>query len=119
MSSKAVYITDLSAFLPNAAVENNDMERILGQVGPRPSRARRTVLRSNGITQRHYAIDPETLEPNYSNAEMTAEAVRALDGRQLSLKEIDCLSCGTSIPDQLMPNHAVMVQGERLIHETP
>jgi hypothetical protein len=53
-----VYITHLSAFLPNAPVSNDDMEAVLGQVGDRPSRARRTVLRSNGIQTRHYAVDP-------------------------------------------------------------
>ena len=62
MSDKAAYITDISAFLPNPPVDNDNMERILGQVGDRPSRARRMVLRSNGITSRHYAIDPETLK---------------------------------------------------------
>ena len=116
MSDRSVFITDIAAFLPNAAVGNDDMERILGQVGARPSRARRTVLRSNGITHRHYAIDPVSLQPNFTNAEITAAAVRTLDGRQLALSEIDCLSCGTSIPDQLMPNHAAMVQGELKLH---
>ena len=61
MSDNAVYITNISAFLPNAPVANNEMEGILGQVGNRTSRARRLVLRANGITSRHYAIDPETL----------------------------------------------------------
>ena len=50
------------------------MERILGQVGARPSRARRAVLRSNGILSRHYAIDPVTLLFNDTNAGMTAKA---------------------------------------------
>ena len=112
MSDRAVYITNIAACLPNGAVGNDDMERILGQVGPRPSRARRTVLRSNRITSRHYAIDPETLQPNYSNASMTAEAVRGLVDDQLSLAEIHCLSCGTTIADQIIPSHASMVQGE-------
>lgn len=116
MSNNPVYITDVSAFLPNPAVGNDDMERILGQVGSRPSRARRTVLRSNGIRSRHYAIDPVSLQPNYSNAAMTAQAVRALDSRKLSLAEIECLCCGTSIPDQILPNHASMVQGELQLH---
>jgi len=112
MSGSKAYITDIAAFMPNAPVSNDQMETILGQVGHRPSRARRTVLRSNGITSRHYAIDPQSLKPNYSNASMTAEAVRLLAGRNITLNDIDCLSCGTSIPDQLMPNHASMTQGE-------
>lgn len=116
MSDNAVYITDISAFLPNPPVTNDGMERILGQVGERTSRARRLVLRANGITSRHYAIDPDTLRPNFSNAEMTAEAIRGLNTSQWSLADLDCLSCGTSIPDQIMPNHAVMVQGQLELH---
>lgn len=112
MSETAVYITDVGAFLPNEPVANDGMEHILGKVGGRASRARHTVLRSNGITTRHYAVDPITLEPNYTNAQMTAEAVRALDGRHIALADIGCLCCGTSIADQLMPSHASMVQGE-------
>lgn len=70
------------------------------------------VLRSNGIKQRYYAIDPETLQPNYTNAQLTAEAVKQVADNTLDLDQLDCLACGTSIADQLMPNHAVMVQGE-------
>ena len=110
--SRDVFITSTAGFLPNEAVGNDDMERILGQVGDKPSRARKIILRSNGIESRHYAIDPNTLEQNYSNATMTAAAVRALQNDSFSIDNIDCLACGTSIADQLMPNHAVMVQGE-------
>lgn len=105
----AVYITSTGSFLPNAPVTNDDMERILGQVGDKPSRARRTILRSNGILNRHYAIDSNTLKNTHSNAQLAAEAVRALHAEN---KKIDCLACGTSIADQLMPGHASMVQGE-------
>lgn len=110
--SGSVYITGTSSFLPNAPVTNEQMERILGQLGDKPSRARPTVLRSNGILTRHYAIDPVTLEPTHSNASLTAEAVRGLRDDGLDLQQIDCLACGTSIADQLMPNHASMVHGE-------
>lgn len=113
MSNTHVYITGSGIFLPNAPVTNDQMERILGQVGGRPSRARRTILRSNGIRTRHYAVDPETLLPTHTNAGLTAGAVRQLaDNARFDLQQLDCLACGTSIPDQLMPNHAVMVQGE-------
>lgn len=112
MTSPGVYITNLGAFLPNAPVDNDNMERILGQVGEKPSRARRIILRSNGIKTRHYAIDPETLQHNFTNARLTAQAVQAVSENALNLQQLDCLACGTSIADQLMPNHAVMVQGE-------
>lgn len=107
----SVYITQTSSFLPNAPVGNDDMERILGQAGHRPSRARRTVLRSNGIKTRHYAIDPVTLQPTHSNASLAAEAVRKL-GQAIDLETVGVLACGTSIPDQIVPGHGVMVHGE-------
>jgi 3-oxoacyl-[acyl-carrier-protein] synthase-3 len=110
--SGSVYITGTAAFLPNAPVTNDQMERILGQLGDKPSRARPTVLRSNGIQTRHYCIDPVTLEPTHSNATLTAEAVKLLAQDGVDLNKIECLASGTSIADQLMPNHAVMVQGE-------
>jgi 3-oxoacyl-[acyl-carrier-protein] synthase-3 len=112
MSGSDVYITASGVFLPHAPIANDDMERILGQVGERPSRARRMILRSNGIKSRHYAVDPETLQPTHTNATLTAEAVRALTACGLTLPEIECLVCGTSMPDQLFPHHASMVQGE-------
>jgi 3-oxoacyl-[acyl-carrier-protein] synthase-3 len=61
------------------------MERLLGQVGAKPSRARRTILRSNGIVSRHYAIDSNTLQFTHSNAQLAAEAVRALSLQQKKL----------------------------------
>ncbi|HTP39222.1 MAG TPA: beta-ketoacyl-ACP synthase III [Steroidobacteraceae bacterium] len=110
--SGLAYITGTSAFLPNAPVANDQMERILGQLGDKPSRARPTVLRSNGIQTRHYCIDPVTLQPTHSNATLTAAAVRLLAADGFDLNQLDCLACGTSIADQLMPNHASMVHGE-------
>lgn len=109
--TKAVYITQTASFMPNAPVDNDNMERVLGQAGHRPSRARRTVLRSNGIKTRHYAIDPTTLQPTHSNAQLAAEAVKKL-GQQYELEKVGCLACGTSIPDQIVPGHGVMVHGE-------
>lgn len=106
------YITSIAAFLPGAAISNDEMEPLLGLVGDRPSRARRPVLRSNGIVSRHYAIDPATGLRTHTNAALAAEAVRGLQNGVFSLDTIDCLACGTSIPDQLLPNHASMVHGE-------
>jgi 3-oxoacyl-[acyl-carrier-protein] synthase-3 len=107
-----VFITRLASALPNAPVDNDDIESILGQVGDRPSRARALVLRNNGIRRRHYAIDPASGALTHTNAQLTAEAVRGLVGDDFALDDIDVLACGTSSPDQLMPNHAVMVHGE-------
>lgn len=110
--AESVYVTRIAAFLPNAPIANDDIEPVLGQVGGRPSRARALVLRNNGIRSRHYAIDPATGAQTHTNAQLTAEAVRGLAGKGFALDDIDVLVCGTSSPDQLMPNHAVMVHGE-------
>ena len=112
MNRRTAYITRSSVCLPNAPVENHQVEAILGQVGERPSRARRVVQRSNGIRRRYYVIDPLTGKPNYTNASLTAAAVKGLAGNGFALDDLACLVCGTSNPDQLMPNHAVMVHGE-------
>jgi 3-oxoacyl-[acyl-carrier-protein] synthase-3 len=103
-----VFLTRTGAFLPFAPVGNEEIEDVLGRVGGKSSRARRIVLRSNGIQSRHYAIDRATGEPAMSNAQLTAAAIRALG----DIGHVDCLVTGTSLPDQLMPNHAVMVHGE-------
>ena len=109
---RAVYINNLAVALPNSAVSNKEMENILGKVGDKASRAKAVVLRSNGIKQRYYGIDPETGEYNYTNASLAAEAVRNLFADDAQLNNIDCLVASTSIADQLMPSHCVMVHGE-------
>lgn len=98
--------------MPNQPVSNNEMEQVLGQVGEKPSRARKTILRSNGIKNRYYAVDPTTGKPTHNNAQLAAEAVRVLAKGKFDLDDIDCLACGTSQPDQLMPSHGVMTHGE-------
>ena len=110
--SRTVYINEIQAFLPNAPVSNSEMEEVLGQIGPRPSRAKKMILRSNKITSRHYAIDKETRKATHTNAQIAAEAVRQLDSDEHDINTIELLACGTTLPDQLMPNHALMVHGE-------
>ena len=107
------FITHISTFLPNAPVDNDTMESVLGLVNGRKSRARALVLRNNGIKQRHYAIDPATGKLTHNNAQLTAEAVRRLlAATKLDLSQLSLLACGTATPDQLMPAHGFMVQGE-------
>lgn len=112
MSSKNVFINKISAFMPNEAVSNNEMEAVLGQIGDRPSRARKLILRSNKIKSRYYAIDPTTGQPNYTNAQLAAESIKLLEDGEHSVNDATLLACSTTMADQLMPNHAVMVQGE-------
>lgn len=103
-----VFLTRTAAFLPFDPVGNEEIEDVLGRVGGKASRARRLILRSNGIQSRHYAVDRATGALAMTNAQLTAEAIRRLG----EVGPIDCLATGTSLPDQLMPNHAVMVHGE-------
>ena len=112
MSLKSVYINRTASFLPNQAVENDDIESILGMVNNKPPKARRVVLRMNGIKKRYYAIDRETGKCTHSNAKMAAEAIRNLCDDDFSLADMECIACGTSSPDQLLPSHGVMVHGE-------
>jgi 3-oxoacyl-[acyl-carrier-protein] synthase-3 len=107
------YITDLAAFLPNAPVDNRSMENILGRIGGSPSRTRSIILRKNRILERYYAIDPATGVLTHTNAQLTAEAVRRLKPYVgFTPADIECLACGTSSPDQLLPGHGLMVHGE-------
>lgn len=111
MSLQEVYITNTAAFFPNNPVSNDEMEDYLGIINNAPSRSKAIVLRNNGIKNRFYALDKQG-KPTHTNAQMTAEAVKALfkdnpDG----INNIELLSTGTSTPDQLMPSHGVMVHG--------
>lgn len=110
--TNSVYINNVSAFLPNEPVSNDEMEGVLGQAGPRPSRARRIILRNNGIKSRHYAVDPKTGQQNYSNAALGANAVKQVVDGFAELEEVEALAFATSMADQIMPGHAVMVHGE-------
>jgi 3-oxoacyl-[acyl-carrier-protein] synthase-3 len=107
-----VYITKISAFLPNDPVDNDHIEDVLGRIGGIKSRAKNVVLRSNGIKTRHYILDPITRKPLFTNASLTAQAIRGLEDATFTLSQIGCLACGTTSPDHLMPNHALMTQGE-------
>ena len=106
-----VFITKASRFLPNDPVENDDMETFLGMVDGKPSKARRVILRRNGIKQRYYALDKDG-NVTHTNVQMAANAVLGLLDDQLTIDDIDLLSCGTGSPEQLIPSHGVMVHGE-------
>ena len=111
MSFNEVYITNTASYFPNGPVSNDEMEEYLGYINGQPSKSKRIVLRNNGITNRYYALTKDR-KVTHTNAQITAEAVKALLGNdEKSLKSIDLLSCGTSSPDQVMPSHGVMVHG--------
>lgn len=108
--SDEVFITRISKYLPNNPVSNEEMEDYLGMINNKPSRARRIVLRNNGITSRYYALEKGG-KPTHSNAMLAAEAVRLLFDGRFKREDIQLLACGTASPDQIMPSHASMVHG--------
>ena len=108
---KDVFISRTAVFLPNDAVENDEMEAYLGCLNGKPSRAKAIVLRRNGIKKRYYALTKNGVS-THNNAEMTSLTIRNLFlENESELNEIDLLCCGTSTPDQLVPSHAAMVHG--------
>ncbi len=106
----AVYINKISKFLPNSPILNDEMELYLGKINDKESKARRIVLRNNGIKQRYYAIDDKG-QFTHTNAELTELAINGLFGEDFAQEDMEVLSCGTSTPDHLLPSHAAMVHG--------
>lgn len=108
-----VFINDIAAFLPNEPVNNDEIEEVLGRINDIPSRTKKIMLRNNKIETRYYAIDRASGRMTHTNAQLTAEAVRKLRPYEnFELKDIECMSCGTTTPDLLFPGHALMVLGE-------
>lgn len=107
-----VYINNVQKFMPNEPVFNDEIEDYLGYIGGKKSKAKNIVLRSNGIKRRFYVLEKNTLNPLFSNAQITANAIKKLENKDFSINDIEALSCGTTSPDQLMPGHTLMVQGE-------
>ena len=108
----SVYINNVQSFLPFDPVNNDEIEDYLGYIGGKKSKAKKVVLRSNGIKSRYYVIEKGTEKLLMSNAQLTAKAIKKLENENFKTEDIECLSCGTTTPDQIMPNHTLMVQGE-------
>ena len=86
------------------------MEKVLGMVNGKPSRARLLVLRKNGIKTRYYAIKDGIR--THTNAQLAAVAIRNLFDDSLPVTKLQLLATGTTSPDQLQPAHAAMVHHE-------
>lgn len=107
------FITAVSALLPGSPVDNEMLDDYLGPVTGVSARTRQIILNNNGITSRYYALDPATGKNTHTNAQLAAGAVRLLrSDNQLAKLALECLCCGTSSPDQIMPGHGSMVHGE-------
>jgi 3-oxoacyl-[acyl-carrier-protein] synthase-3 len=108
-----VYINDIAAFLPNEPIGNDRIEDMVGRIRNLPSRIKQRILNNNKIETRYYAIDPATGKLTHTNAQLTAEAVRRLKPYEgFSVKDIECLCCGTTMADVIAPGHGLMVHGE-------
>lgn len=105
-----VYITKSGKYLPNEPVSNDEMEDYLGKINEVASKARRLILRNNGIKSRYYALNKDG-RPTHTNADLTNNAIETLFDKNFSRKDTELLSCGTSTPDNLLPSHAAMVHG--------
>jgi 3-oxoacyl-[acyl-carrier-protein] synthase-3 len=113
MSMREVYVNGTGSFYPNLPIANDGMEDVLGMVAGKPSWAKPIILDSCGIKQRFYALDPQTGRATHSNAEMTANAVKAaVASGGYDVTDVELLACGTATPDQLNPGHASMTHGE-------
>ncbi len=110
-----VFINRSSSFLPNLPIENEQMEDILGKIGGNASRIKNIILNKNKIKKRYYSLR-EDGTISYTNADMTAAAIRKLFSDEFPANKLEVLACGTSSPDQMMPSHASMVHG--LLKET-
>lgn len=103
-----VFINRTSSYLPNAPVNNEDIELYLGKINGKPSRSRSIILRQNKIKTRYYALDTDQ-QITHTNAELAQNAIRALFVNHHS--KYDVLACATSNADVIIPSHASMVHG--------
>jgi len=106
-----VFVNRLSKFLPNEPVSNDDIELYLGMVDDKPSRARAIILGNNKIHTRYYAINKEG-KSTHTNAQLAVKAIEGLLDDSFSKDDIQLLVGGTMSPEQLLPSHTAMVQGE-------
>ncbi|MGD2063954.1 MAG: 3-oxoacyl-[acyl-carrier-protein] synthase III C-terminal domain-containing protein [Nitrospirota bacterium] len=114
-----VYIQSIAALLPGPRITNDRIEEVMGRIGEQRSRARAIVLRSNRIKSRHYCFDSESREWSYTGASLAAACGReAVTKAGLTLDQVAFLCCATTTPDQVLPPHAAMVQGELGIPRT-
>ena len=79
-------------------------------VNNKPSRARSIVLRNNGIKTRYYAVKDGMR--THTNAQLAANAVKALFDEKLPIDKLELLTAGSTSPEQMLPSHAAMVHGE-------
>lgn len=106
-----VFIVGTGSFLPGSPINNDEIEKKLGQVEGEPSRLGSRILKSNGITSRHYAIDEEG-RGTHLVEELAVNAIgEALSHSQSNVENLDMLAVGSTLPDLIAPGIASMVHG--------
>lgn len=112
-----VFINSTGFYLPGNAVNNEEIESVLGLIHGKKSRLKNKILNSNGILQRHYAINKQQIT-EISNSEMAAKAgLQCIDNSYISPAKIQMLSCATSQGDMVLPGFGSMVQAALNISE--
>jgi 3-oxoacyl-[acyl-carrier-protein] synthase-3 len=107
-----VYITSSGVFLPNKAIQNEEMEDYLGRINGKNSVAKGRILKQNGIKTRYYAINKQQ-ESTHSNAQMAVNAIKnALKKSTLKSKDVSFLCTGTTQADLPIPGFASMVHAD-------
>ncbi|EKD27124.1 MAG: hypothetical protein ACD_79C00864G0004 [uncultured bacterium] len=107
-----VFINDLSVFMPNEPVDNENIENVLGKVSHISSRVKNIILKNNQIKSRYYAINPETGIITHSNAQMAFLAIQKLKPySDFKLHDIELLAAGTTTADLIAPGYALMILG--------
>lgn len=110
-TTATAYLTGFGAYLPGAPVDNDGIVSRLGGDDAVTERIRRRVLDSNGIRQRHYALDDDG-EPTELNEELAVKALRAaLEDRGMDASSLRMLATATTMGDVLVPGFASMVHG--------
>lgn len=94
------YITSTGAFLPNQAVDNENISQYIGKVFGE-NRVREKILKANGIESRHYALDKNQAE-THNLYQIASEAVKNCLSDKNPLP-IDYLSAGTTHAPLLAP----------------
>src|SRR5690349_5713130 len=107
-----VYITAAGAYLPGAPVSNDEVEDYLGYLFGKPSRTKQKMLKQNGITTRHYALD-KNQQTTHTVSGMTAAAIQnCLQKAVVAKKDIRFLSAATTQGDLPVPGFASMVHAD-------
>lgn len=110
--SMQAYITAAGQCLPGPPISNDRMTDFIGKVSDRSERLGRTVLRQNGIRNRHYAIR-EDGSTDWTLAKLGAAAGRsALAASEIDASAIGLLATATTQNDQLVPGLASGVHHE-------